>query len=338
VSAWPVPDYSHLLRMSDGKGTFEHAEFAEPRGELGYCTDDMARVLVVAAREANPTEELRALTELSLGFVGRAQAPGGARNRLDRRGRWTDGAAVADCWGRSLWGLGTAAARSDVERIRITAISHFRPAARLRSPWIRAMAFAAVGASELLVAHPDHEEATMLLLDAADRMPSPARNANWPWPEARLTYANAVIPEAMIAAAAQLGRPALLQQGLDLLGWLLDHETLGGHLSPTPAGGAGLGDGKPGYDQQPIEVAALADACARAAAADGDSAWTTGRDMAMSWFLGDNDGGQVMWDASTGGGFDGLEADGRNENQGAESTLAALATMQYGQQPVAGNR
>jgi hypothetical protein len=36
-----------------------------------------------------------------------------------------------------------------------------------------------------------------------------------------------------------------------------------------------------------------------------------------------------MWDAKTGGGFDGLHADGVNRNQGAESTLAALSTMQH---------
>ena len=39
--------------MTDERGTFEHAVFAEPRPEHGYCTDDMARVLVVASREPN---------------------------------------------------------------------------------------------------------------------------------------------------------------------------------------------------------------------------------------------------------------------------------------------
>ena len=48
----------------------------------------------------------------------------------------------------------------------------------------------------------------------------------------------------------------------------------------------------------------------------------------MAWFAGDNDAGAVMWDPSTGGGFDGLEAAGRNENQGAESTIAVVATHQ----------
>ena len=41
-----------------------------------------------------------------------------------------------------------------------------------------------------------------------------------------------------------------------------------------------------------------------------------------------NDLGLPMWDPVTGGGFDGLHADRVNQNQGAESTLAAMATMQ----------
>jgi len=193
------------------------------------------------------------------------------------------------------------------------------------------MAFAALGAAELLSVMPDHEPARSLLGDAAGAMARPAADAAWPWPEARLTYANAVLPEAMIAAGAVLGIATLLQQGLDLLGWLVAHEMVAGHMSVTPAGGAGPGDVRPGFDQQPIEVAALADACARAAMVDDSPLWPDGVAAAVAWFLGDNDARVVMWDPQTGGGFDGLEADGVNCNQGTESTLALLSTLQHGQ-------
>jgi hypothetical protein len=36
-----------------------------------------------------------------------------------------------------------------------------------------------------------------------------------------------------------------------------------------------------------------------------------------------------MFDPETGGGFDGLEHDGVNQNQGAESTIAFVSTMQH---------
>jgi hypothetical protein len=75
-------------------------------------------------------------------------------------------------------------------------------------------------------------------------------------------------------------------------------------------------------------VAALADACARAYAIDGHGWWAQGIELAVAWFLGDNDSRTPMYDRVSGGGFDGLERFGRNENQGAESTLAVLSTFQ----------
>jgi hypothetical protein len=61
----------------------------------------------------------------------------------------------------------------------------------------------------------------------------------------------------------------------------------------------------------------------------GDASWLEGVRLAARWFAGDNDAGSVMWDASSGGGYDGLHAWGANLNQGAESTLALLSTLQH---------
>jgi hypothetical protein len=113
------------------------------------------------------------------------------------------------------------------------------------------------------------------------------------------------------------------------LQWLLDRQTVDGHLSVVPVDGAGPGDVPPAFDQQPIEVAALADACARAASVTGDPAWLAGVDMAIGWFTGDNDLGVPLFDPLTGGGCDGLTPNGVNRNQGAESTLALITTMQH---------
>jgi hypothetical protein len=315
--------------MTDDRGTFEHARFTAPRPEHGYCTDDMARLLVVTSREPDGPSSVADLARLSLRFLGAAQSADGAfRNRMNQMGAWEDLPSVEDAWGRSIWGLGVAAAHSSVASVRRSATERLGRAARRRSVWPRAMAFAALGAAELLSVEPDHVEARGLLTDAADAMAAPHGDRAWPWPERRLTYANAVLPEAMIAAGVVLERPVLRQHGLDLLDWLLEHETVGGHLSVTPVGGAGFGDRRPGFDQQPIEVAALADACARALSADGDRRWSEGIAAAVAWFLGDNDAQTVMWDPLTGGGFDGLVPGGVNLNQGTESTLALLSTLQ----------
>ena len=71
------------------------------------------------------------------------------------------------------------------------------------------MAFAALGAAEFLAVDPGHRPARALLTDYAASLPAPGTDAAWPWPEPRLTYANAVLPEAMIAAGAALEDAAL---------------------------------------------------------------------------------------------------------------------------------
>jgi hypothetical protein len=182
----------------------------------------------------------------------------------------------------------------------------------------------------VLRAVPGHALAAGLLADVTGYVGGPGRNPDWPWPEARLFYANAVLPEALIAAGELLGDRTAGDDGLRLLTWLLAVESRDGHLSPTPAGGWGAGEPRPAFDQQPIEVAALADACARAFRVTGDRAWLTGVRRAVGWFEGDNDGRVPMCDPDTGGGHDGLERGGRNGNQGAESTLALISTLQHG--------
>ena len=326
----PDPRFEHLLRLTDRRGTFEHACFAEPRSEHGYCTDDMARVLIVATREPDPDGQVKGLAGVAVRFLNDAQSYAGpCRNRMDSKGRWEDKPSLEDCWGRCIWGLGTAAAHSDVALVRRLAVIQFERAVQMRSPWPRAMAFAALGAAELLSVDPAQRAARALLTDYADTVAKPNGDATWPWPEPRLTYANAVLAEAMIAAGVALDDSTLRCQGLDLLGWLVEYETAGGHLSPTPAAGRGPDDLRPAFDQQPIEVSTLADACARAAAIDTGSIWRDGVLAAAAWFMGVNDAQQLMWDPETGGGFDGLRADGVNRNQGAESTLAVLSTMQH---------
>lgn len=47
----------------------------------------------------------------------------------------------------------------------------------------------------------------------------------------------------------------------------------------------------------------------------------------LRWFLGDNDVGVAVFDSATGGGFGGLEPNGVNRNDGAESIMAFVGTM-----------
>jgi hypothetical protein len=324
------PVFDHLERLTDDRGLFEHARHAVPRREHGYCVDDVARALVVVCHEPEPGPTVRRLARGYLAFVLDALDPTGAcRNRMATGGQWHGEAAVGDWWGRALWGLGVAASSAPALGLRARALGGFRIAAQARSAHLRPMAFAALGAAELLGQRPDEIAARELLTDTVAVIGGGEDDGSgWPWPEERLSYANAAIAEALIVAGAALPDETALGRGLSLLEFLLDVQTRDGHLSVTPVGGRGRDDVDPGFDQQPIEVSALADACWSAFRITQQESWLTGIDLAWGWFLGDNDSNTPMFDPRTGGGYDGLERHGRNLNQGAESTLAMLATAQ----------
>jgi hypothetical protein len=328
--AAPAPSFAHLARLTDDTGLFEHARHATVRRQHGYCTDDVARGLVVTCREPDPPATVLRLAECYLTFLAHAQASSGAfHNRLAHDRCWTDEPGLGDWWGRALWGLGTAAARCTAPWIRDEALHAFVQGAAQRSPAPRAMAFAGLGAAEVLRVNPYDTTAAALLADAATAVGGPADSVDWPWPQSRLTYANAALAEVVIAAGHLGDNDPLLAAGLRMLTWLRDIQVTDGRLSALPAAGWQRHAPRRRHDQQPIEVAALADACATAAAATGDPSWEAGVTQAVGWFLGDNDGGTPMWDPATGGAYDGLTPDGPNLNQGAESTLALISTLQH---------
>lgn len=324
-----VPSYLHLTRLTTDVGLFEHALHDDPRIEHGYCVDDVARALTVVLREPEQTPELAGLAEVYLGFLEAGVQPDGrTHNRMAADGRWTDEASIGDWWGRAVGALGFAAVHASLPFHRTRATYAFLRAAAQRSPDVRASAFAVLGAAELLRSRPDADRARALLGDSLERIPV-APGAHWTWPENRLRYANAMLCEALIVGGDVLGHRDLVARGLDLLGFLLSTETgAAGHLSVTGSTGRGPGQRGPLWDQQAIEVAALADACAAAYDCTFDPRWRDGVRLAWRWFLGDNDAGVAMYDDVVGAGYDGLVPNGRNENRGAESTLAALSTLQ----------
>ena len=321
------PSFAHLRRLCDATGVFEHAEYQSPRREHGYCVDDVARALIVAARDRSG--EAGDLEDLCLDFIESAIAPDGrCHNRRSATGAWLDAPSVDDCWGRALWGTGTAAVHGSDARVRGRAREAFHALSARRSPAVRSMAFAAIGAGELLLSGEKSDAVRRLAEDAMRLAPSLPRG-EWGWVEERLRYANASLSEAVIISGAALADRRLLNRGLSMLAHLVLLESHDGHLSVTGPAGRTVADEGPQFDQQPIEVGAIADAAARAFDLTGQGRWKRVVELAWAWFLGDNDARVPMVDLQTGAGYDGLEPAGRNENCGAESTLAALSTWQH---------
>jgi hypothetical protein len=323
----PTATYTHLLAMTTDIGLFEHAYLRHPRIEHGYCTDDVARALAVVVCEPEPTPELEKAADVYLRFLESAVTPNGTvHNRMAVSGMWLDAPGTDDMWGRAVEGLGAAARRAP-SALQSRAFTAFLVAAQGRSVDVRASAFAAVGAADVLSVRPDSEAARDLLADCLDRLPRGV-GEHWQWPEKRLRYANATLCQALIVGGEALEDVDTLNQGLTHLAVLLGLETGPyGHLSLAGTNGRGPDDQGSLWDQQPIEAAAIAAACLEAVRITGDPRWAKGVSQAWAWFTGDNDSATAMYDPANGAGYDGLELDGRNENCGAESTLAALSTL-----------
>ena len=324
--------FDHLASMTTPVGLYEHALLDQPRVEHGMCVDDVARALVVTSRVPAPSPAIAALTTIYLDFVVDAiHDDGRMHNRRDANGSWTDEVSTDDHWGRAIWALGTAASSSLDPEVSVPAARAAQRALRATTAWPRAAAYAGLGAALLMGSGHVSGPARHTLARTRLLLPAPQPDIWWPWPEERLTYANAVLPECMIAVGRALDDEQLRASGLMLLHWLLDEQSQGTHLSVTPAGGSVRGNRSPGFDQQPIEVACLAEACRTAYLDTGDTTWLHAIEHCVAWFEGANDTGAEMRDAATGAGFDGLERDGVNLNRGAESTLAWLSTQQVSQ-------
>jgi hypothetical protein len=314
--------------MTDFVGLFEHARYTTPRLEHGYCTDDNARALMIVSRQPDPTSDLVDLARIYITFLKDAALTGGGfHNRRLVDGTWADTVGSDDSQGRALWSLGSTALIGPTAWMRRQALEMFESNLGFDSPSPRSCAFAVLGATDALTALPGDERITGALARWIRRI-EPRDDPEWPWPETRLAYDNARLPEAMIAAAGALGDEELLASGLGLLDWLVATQTRDGHFSFAPSSGRAQGEPRPGFDQQPVETMAMADACARAWLATGDARWRDRVLSAARWLVGENDGGTVLYDVDSGGCCDGLTPTGANLNQGAESTLAALSALQ----------
>ena len=325
----PTPRFDHLRSLTDPTGLWEHAEFSTPREEHGYCTEDNARALIVVSRQPGSAGDLTDLAAIYLEFVLEARTATGAfRNRRSADGVWADVGWSDDSQGRAWWGLGVASHSAPAGWMRRASANSFATCSAFASPHLRANAYAALGAVELLTGEPGHGGARDLLERTSALIAESARSAI-PWPEARLTYDNARLPEALLAAGTTLRDPSLVATGVRLLEWLVAVETNDDHdFSFTASDGWSVGEPRPAFDQQPIEAWAMTDACHRAWTVTGDEVWRQRARQATRWLLGSNDTGMMMYDQDTGATHDGLQDGSLNQNQGAESTIAGIAALQ----------
>ena len=338
----PPVRVDHLRAMSDSTGVFQHAIFNVPNFLEGYTTDDNARayILTVLLDELGThdrhTPDTDSLGSTYLAFLWNAfnAETNRFRNFMSFERNWLEAVGSEDSHGRALWALGTALGRSEDEGHRQLAGRLFSRAlpetVRFTSP--RAWAFTILAIHEYLRRFSGDREANRVRETLAGKLLGLyecCHGEDWEWFEDILTYDNAILPHALLLSGHWTSRPDVLEAGLRSLRWLLEVQTsANGCFSPIGSNGFyRRGEERAHFDQQPLEATSTVAACMEAYRITRDDYWQTKARVVYEWFLGRNDLGLPLYDALTGGCRDGLHANRVNQNQGAESTLAALLAL-----------
>jgi len=327
-----------LLAMTDDVGILQHSVYATPDRHHGYSTDDNARAVIVASMAWSHLQDERVLAPLQtyLAFLNHAR-PGGRgrfRNLMSYDRCWLETNGSDDCQGRAQWALGYLIAHAPHKSMRLLAEDLFRLSLGnfecIASP--RAWAFAVLGLYYYLREAPDDQAARAALKRLAKRLETAFQEhetVDWPWCEDVVTYDNARAPQALILAGLALDEDSLTQRGLRVLSWLLHVQTADdGHLSVIgTAGWLPRGGRRARYDQQPLEAAALIEACKAAYRATGEEKWLIEMRRCFAWYLGQNDAGVSLIEFKPYGCHDGLIRGGVNQNFGAESCVSWLLSL-----------
>ncbi len=335
----PEMKLSHLSRMTDSTGVFQHAIFSVPNFSEGYCTDDNARAFILAVLLGELGEDpecVRTLATTCVAFLHHAFDHETKRfhNHMGFDRRWLDEPGSEDCQGRALWALGVGVGRSPYRSFQIMSGQLFALAlpalTEFSSP--RAWAFGLIGIHEYLrrlrgdsLANQTRETLTSRLMGLFERNARP----DWCWFEEDLSYDNAKLAHALILSGRATGQQSVFERGLQALRWLTELQiSEKGHFRPIGTNGFyRRGGTRANFDQQPIEAQATASACLAAYRATSDFWWYEQAQRAFDWFIGWNDLGLELYSPETGGCRDGLHVDRLNRNEGAESTLAFLLSL-----------
>lgn len=335
----PDVDLTHLRILTDGTGLFQHAIFSTPNRFHGYCADDNARALIVSLMNWHlyKNKSIIPLVHVYLSFLHYAfdYKNQRVRNFMSYSRRWLEEVGSEDSHGRTVWALGYAMAYPACDSVLGHAGCLFKQAIGITPSFTspRAWAYSVLGSLHCLKCFGGDVEVKSVVEDLSQnllKLLDSMSQEEWLWFEEIVAYDNARLPQALIAAGDYLADEKMLNTGLKVLDWLINIQTdpVKKHLSLVGnSGWYWRGGEKARFDQQPLEVAALVDACYQAYLATKKASWCKKMKWAFSWFLGNNDIGQAVCNPATGGCFDGLRPQGVNQNQGGESTVSFLLAL-----------
>lgn len=333
----PEINLNHIKKLTTGFGIIQFSKVNQPDIDSGYTLDDNARALIAMCMHYELTSDEGDLAYIQkyLAFVRHCMQPkGNFLNYVDKEIRFTkqNETNLDDANGRAIWALGYIISRSSV--LPQALISNAKSIIQTAMPRIgsilsaRAMAFAIKGLYYYSHSEVEAEKSNTLIKTLADRLADMYKRESvkkWEWFESYLTYANSVLPEAMLFAWQMTGDSRYKTIAKKSFRFLLSSifnergiEVVSSKSRLNRGGEAGK------YGEQPIDVAYTIMTLSKFYEAFDDKEYLEKMSTAFDWFSGNNRLHQIVYNPCTGGCYDGLEETHVNLNQGAESAVSYL--------------
>jgi len=333
----PEINLSHLKLMTTQTGIVQFSKVNLPDIKTGYTLDDNARAMVAMCMYFEFTGEKKIIPEIKkyLHFIKFCQQPDGDfLNYVDKELKFTSqnkDVNLDDSNGRAVWALGyliSLKGQLPAEIISEACIIIDKSLPHISTIISsRAMAFAVKGLYYYQTKLKSFEK-LMLIKTLSDRLVQMYRHESgvkWEWFESYLTYANSILPEAMLYTWLLTNDTKYKDIAISSLDFLLSRtfnkngiEVISNKKWLQKGNEAGFGG------EQPIDVAYTIMTLSKFYDEFHVEEYSRKMEKAFNWFLGDNRLHQIIYNPSTGGCYDGLEDTHVNLNQGAESTVSYL--------------
>jgi glycosyltransferase involved in cell wall biosynthesis len=334
---WPIINLDHLRQMTTEVGMIQFSIINQPDLHSGYTLDDNARALVSMAMlyKESANEDLIDSMSKYLNFIKFCQQPkGDFLNYLDRNKHFTSQNIITnldDSNGRAIWALGYLMTLKDqlpekiIKKTMLLLDHSLDHLSSIHST--RAMAFSIKGLYYYQTAEPNEavRKVIVMLANRLMAMYKSESSQQWQWFESYLTYANSILPEAMLYAWKMTGERAYKDTAVESLQFLLSKIfNENGIEVISNKKWLRKGERAEPYGEQPIDVAYTIMTLNAFYKEFREVEYRAKMNTAFNWFLGENRLHQIVYNPSTGGCYDGLEEFNVNLNQGAESTLSYL--------------
>jgi glycosyltransferase involved in cell wall biosynthesis len=336
----PEINLNHLKKLTTDFGMIQFSIIDQPDLLSGYTIDDNARAMVAIAQHYELTNDQKDIEyiKIYLNFIHYCQqSEGYFLNYVDEFGDFTEQnneTNLADSNGRAIWALGYLISQSDKMPIEIgIEAKEIMQKALVNVHKIhstRAMAFIIKGIyyANLEEQSPQNADTVAFLANRLLQMYRHESSAEWNWYESYLTYANSILPEAMLCAFLVTGDPVYKITAKATFDFLIEKIFSENRISVISNKNwlqkSKKSDPKDVGGEQAIDVAYTILALRKFHEVFHDENYKTKMNIAFSWFLGNNHLHQIIYNPVTGGCYDGLEDEYMNLNQGAESTVSYL--------------